>query len=133
MKRENVPLVKAVEAYIEKKYGVRGDCPFQDDFDDMAFRHLDNQKWFALLLLLRRDRFFLGQTGEMYLLNLKNDPKKMPLLYDERIHPAYHMNRRNWLSVLLEEGTDLMLLERLIDESYALTAPKKTRRKRSAS
>jgi len=133
MKRDDIPLVKAVEEYIKKKYGVSGDCPFPDDFDDMAFRHLDNRKWFALLLLVRREKFFPEKPGELYLLNLKNDPRRLPLLFDERVHPAYHMNRKHWLSCLLDEGADLPLLKRLIDESYALTAPKKARsRKKSA-
>ena len=127
MKRDDIPLIKALEAYIKTEYGVSGDCPFPEDFDDLAFRHPDNKKWFALLLLVRRERFFPGEPGELYLLNLKNDPKRMSLLYDEKIHPAYHMNRKHWLSALLDEGADLPLLKRLIDESYALTAPKKAR------
>lgn len=126
MKRDDVPIIKALEAYIHTKYGVLGDCPFPGDFDDLAFRHRDNKKWFALLLLVKRDHFFPGEKGDLYLLNLKNDPKRLPLLFDERLHPAYHMNKQNWLSALLDEGADLLLLERLIDESYALTASKKT-------
>ena len=130
MKRLDVPAVQAVTTYIKDKYGIEGDLPFSEDFDDLAFRHQDNKKWFALLILVDRQRFFPDEeAGEMYLLNLKSDPKKIMFLYDDHVHPAYHMNKRNWISILLDEGTNMKTTKRLIDESYALTAKKKMKSK----
>lgn len=131
MKRDEVPSVVAATRYIERKYGVKGDCPFPDDFDDLAFRHRDNHKWFAILTLVRRSLFFPGQEGELYLLNLKVDEGKALSLYDEGIHPAYHMNKRKWVSVLMDGSVEKSLVERLIDRSYALTERKRKRRKRT--
>jgi predicted DNA-binding protein (MmcQ/YjbR family) len=126
MKRDDVPVIKELERYILRRYGVKGDYPFSDDFDDVAFRHADNRKWFALLIEVPKRLFFpLEGDGVLYLLSLKNDPKRVVFLYDEHIHPAYHMNKKNWISVLLDEGTDMALTKKLIDESYALTAKKK--------
>ena len=54
--------------------------------------------------------------------NLKCDPQKS---YDLReryigIHPGYHMNKKHWNTVMINEDIDDQLLRSLIDESYLL-------------
>lgn len=69
----------------------------------------------------------------IWILNLKCDPNLAPILYDFRaIFPAYHMNKRHWISVDLNandvlnldknsrEILDKNLLFELIVQSYSL-------------
>ena len=44
--------------------------------------------------------------------------------------PAYHMNRENWVSVLLDGTVPEEEIKRLIELSYELTAPKQKRASR---
>lgn len=54
-------------------------------------------------------------------LNLKYEKDLAILLKDGKtILPAYHMNKNNWISILLEEANDEMVLD-LIAQSYELT------------
>ncbi|CUU70466.1 YyaQ [Campylobacter hyointestinalis subsp. hyointestinalis] len=54
-------------------------------------------------------------------LNLKCEKDMAILLKDGKtILPAYHMNKKNWISILLEEASDEMVLD-LIAQSYELT------------
>lgn len=54
-------------------------------------------------------------------LNLKCEKDLAILLKDGKtILPAYHMNKNNWISILLEEANDEMVLD-LIAQSYELT------------
>ena len=39
--------------------------------------------------------------------------------------PAYHMNKRHWISVILDGSMEEAEICRLIQESYDLTAPKR--------
>lgn len=119
-----------IERYISKKYGVKGDFPFPDDYDAKAFRHPDNRKWFALMMDLPNvSSGILEDFGPAVLLNLKLLPSRVIDVIDDHTHPAYHMNRKHWVSVLLNATTDLKKTEGLIDESFHLTEKHPARKK----
>lgn len=62
---------------------------------------------------------------QIWVLNLKCDPNLAPILHDfHAIFPAYHMNKRHWISVDLSankaKNLDKNLLFELIVQSYSL-------------
>ena len=88
-----------------------------------AFRHRSNRKWFALIMNVTRD--VLNKDGNTSLIDILN--VKIPLAQGDElrqipgIYPAYHMNHKTWISVVLDETLpDEKILE-LIDTSYQLT------------
>jgi len=89
------------------------DYPFPDDNITVAMKHLENKKWFALLMEVR---------GELYL-NVKTDPNYSELLRNsyDYIIPAYHMNKEHWNTVIINDKVDVFLVEELIEQSYKLT------------
>ena len=118
---------KEIEALVKKRFGIIGDHPFKDDEDDEVFRHEDNGKWFALLMKIPNKTLSLEPSeGFSYLLNVKGNPKQIPLEFNEtHFHPAYHMNKRNWISVLLDKDTPMDKTLRLLKVSFRLTKKKK--------
>ena len=67
----------------------------------------------------------LNLKEQIWILNLKCDPNLAPILHDFRaIFPAYHMNKRHWISVDLSvkkfKNLDKNLLFELIIQSYVL-------------
>lgn len=88
-----------------------------------AFRHRSNRKWFALIMNVKRE--VLDRDGNTSLIDILN-VKILPAQGDELrqipgIYPAYHMNHKTWISVVLDETLpDEKILE-LIDTSYQLT------------
>ena len=58
--------------------------------------------------------------------NLKAVPAEVCVLSQAfaGISPGYHMNKRHWLTVVLDGTVPADLVERLIAQSYALTLPK---------
>jgi predicted DNA-binding protein (MmcQ/YjbR family) len=121
---------KEIEELIKRQFKVVGDYPFEDDLEDEIFRHPENGKWFALLIKVSNARFSLEPAnGSSYLLTLKGNPLQIPFELDEdHFHPAYHMNKKHWMSILLNETTPKEKTLRLLKTSYALTSPKKKRR-----
>ena len=88
-----------------------------------AFRHTSNRKWFALIMNVKRE--VLDKDGNTSLIDILN--VKIPLAQGDElrqipgIYPAYHMNHKTWISVVLDETLpDEKILE-LIDTSYQLT------------
>ena len=88
-----------------------------------AFRHRSNGKWFAIIMNVKRE--VLDKDGNTSLIDILN--VKIPLAQGDElrqipgIYPAYHMNHKTWISVVLDETLpDEKILE-LIDTSYQLT------------
>lgn len=64
--------------------------------------------------------------------NLKADPERSIELRERyhQIFPGFHMNKKHWNTVMLEEGLDQDLIIDLIDHSYDMVLaklPRKTR------
>ncbi len=54
----------------------------------------------------------------MDVVNLKCEPDLIPNLINEKgIYPAYHMNKRHWISVEIERYEDLEKLKMIVDIS----------------
>lgn len=113
---------------IKARFGVSPDFPFDEDRYRTAgvFRHGDNGKWFGLLMPVKKS-VLEGESdpGKVDVFNLKITPEKIPDLWKtDGIYPAYHMNRKYWISVALDGrvGDDLAL--ELIAESFRLTKKK---------
>lgn len=88
-----------------------------------AFRHRSNRKWFALIMNVKREVLDKnGNTSLIDILNVKISPAQGDELRQiPGIYPAYHMNHKTWISVVLDETLpDEKILE-LIDTSYQLT------------
>ena len=96
------------------------DYPFDDD-NWTLMRHKENSRTFALIF---------EREGKIWV-NLKVLPENgfiMRELYPS-VLPAYHMNKRNWVSVILDGSIPDETVKGFIGESYRLTAKK---RKKSA-
>ena len=116
--------------YIEKKYGVKPDYPFESDPSLPIFRHRDNRKWFALIMDVDRARLGLPGEGSVDIINVKvSDPLLTDILVQQEGYVrAYHMNRRHWISILLDGTAAFEDICRLIDESFDVTASKAKRK-----
>ncbi|MDP5053157.1 MAG: MmcQ/YjbR family DNA-binding protein [Congregibacter sp.] len=64
----------------------------------------------------------LGSDAGVARMNLKCDPDEAVMLRDifDGVKPGYHMNKRHWNTVLLDNSVPRGEVERLIDNSYAL-------------
>lgn len=85
------------------------------------FRHVGNNKWFALIGTVSRKTFGLAGVGDVDIINLKTDNSEF-LRGVAGVFPAYHMNKENWISVLLDGTVTQKNIQRLIEMSYELTA-----------
>ncbi len=116
--------------------GVVKDCPWENESDFVVYRHGDNRKWFALkfevskeqLLRLKNDDAILNGyvDGEMVeVVNVKVDPEMiMDVVREAGFLPAFHMNRKHWVTILLDAEVDAARMKALVEMSYNLTARK---------
>ncbi len=114
-------------AYIETLPGTGRDMPFAMDFDTTVLRHARSGKWFGIVLKAPLGRVGLSGDGETDVINLKCDPLLAYGLTQAHagVVPAYHMNKRHWITVVLDSDVRMDMLETLIAASFELTALKR--------
>lgn len=103
-------------------YNTFEDHPFSDDNVSVVMKHLDNKKWFALIMEVK---------GELYL-NVKTNPNYSDILRNSYnyIIPAYHMNKELWNTIIIRKNVDESLVKELIEQSYTLTKSNIHKRKK---
>ena len=117
------PQTKRIMALVQEKYGNQLEYLWEKSPDTAVLRHEDNQKWYAILMRIPWDRLDKGRDGLVEAVNLKHD-QVADLLSQNGIYPAFHMNKRYWISLPLDDTlTDEKVLE-LFEKSYFLTSKK---------
>ena len=112
-------------SYIEDFYGIKYDCPFEDELDAWVFRHPDNEKWFALVMTIKKSKLGIDSNEYIDVVNLKCAPEIMDDLWQERgVFPAYHMNKKHWLTLCLDGSCDDETIKFVINISHTLTKKK---------
>ena len=66
--------------------------------------------------------------------NVKCDPDKAVELRENFacVLPGYHMNKKHWITVLMDDSIPDKLIKQWIDHSYQLVASKLTKKEKSA-
>jgi len=97
------------------------DYPF--DETTAVIKHSVNKKMFALVS---------RHHGRVHI-SLKCDPLKAEILRENynSVEPAYHMNKKHWNMVYMEDGDDVSLEELydMVSDSYDLVKPKIRKKK----
>ena len=117
---------RELDKYITDFYGVLPEYPWIKHANYAVYRHKNNNKWFAVIMDIPCGKIGLTGGELVCIVNLKCDPILIgSLLKDEGIYPAYHMNKSYWISVKIDEKTDVEKLKWLLDISFGLTQKKK--------
>ena len=91
------------------------DYPF-DDYNWTVMRRTDTKKGFA---------WIFERQGNIWI-NVKADPGWAEFFCGTyaSVIPAYHMNKKHWISIILDGGVPDDEIKNLITESYALCSRK---------
>ena len=120
-----------VFAFARERWGVEADCPFRDYPEAAVLRHADSGKWFALVMPVREEKLGLPaglRSQELDVVNLKLQPPLVTMtLEKEGAFPAYHMNRKHWVSIVLDSAFPEDEFFELLELSFRLTASRKKR------
>ena len=107
--------------YCERKFGTEPEAPWEDSPDAYIFKTAKRNKWYALFMTIPYKSLGLAAQGTLDVVNIKLPPEKILDLMD-RVHfyPAYHMNKKHWITIVLDKEVDEPLVQQLLDESYGL-------------
>ena len=117
------PQTKRIMAQVQEKYGNQLEYLWEKSPDTAVLRHEGNQKWYAVVMRIPWDKLEKGREGLAEAVNIKHD-QVADLLSKKGIYPAFHMNKRYWLSLALDDSLQDEEVLELIERSWNLTVKK---------
>ena len=117
------PQTKRIMAQVQEKYGDPLEYLWEKSPDTAVLRHEGNQKWYAVVMRIPWNKLEKGREGLVEAVNLKHD-QVADLLSKKGIYPAFHMNKRYWLSLALDDSLQDEEVLELIERSWKLTVKK---------
>ncbi|MBQ1476544.1 MAG: MmcQ/YjbR family DNA-binding protein [Erysipelotrichaceae bacterium] len=106
--------------YLKERYGEEADHPFQRLPECAVFRCPENAKWYGLIMRIEKKKVYPKEKSDEKIetLDLKVLPsKREEYLQIKGVFLPYHMNKKNWLTVVLDETVDDETLRKMIRES----------------
>ena len=108
--------------YCNNKYGGNRVNPFKKYPDILALVNEKN-KWYSLFLDVEYNKLNKNTdiTTKVKILNVKYPTDKILEIIDNKnIFPAYHMNKKHWISIAIDKNIKLETIKELIGISYSL-------------
>ncbi len=109
--------------YIISKYSDYPEFPWRDS--NGIFRNKRNNKWYALIMLINKNKID-NINKEIEVINLKlNEEEIKDLIKKEGYYQAYHMNKKMWITISLDETLTDKEIIKCIDKSYEIINSKR--------
>lgn len=109
-----------INKYIIEKYNDKPEFLWEKFPGFGIYRNKNNNKWYAAIMNIDRSKLDNG-SGEIEIINLKLERQKInQLLKQKGFYQAYHMNKKDWISIILNDTLEDNIIVSLIDESYNL-------------
>ena len=106
--------------YVKEKYGTIPEEPWEDN-NHATIKTTNTKKWYGIFMSIPYKTLGLEKSGKIDVLNVKLNPELIESLIDKKhFFPAYHMNKKYWITILLDSDMDMDLVKSLIDESFKL-------------
>lgn len=104
-------------SYFIEKYNTEPEYLWERTPNGCIFR--TNKKWYGIIMNVPYKSLGIDKDGVVDIINLKNSPDKITKLIDnENYLKAYHMNKKYWITILINNSLNLEEVKKLIDESY---------------
>ena len=106
---------------IKKKYNILPEFLWDKYPDIGVFRNKRSNKWFGIIMNVDGNKIVDNYSGEIDVLNIKLDGEVDNYKDNIGIYEAYHMNKNNWVSIILDDTLTDDEVINLIDISYGIS------------
>lgn len=115
----------AIINYVKAKYDNDLEFLWKRSPKNAIWRNQNNRKWYGAVLVISKNKLKIESNEMVEILDLgyqKNDIKN--IIDNYKIFPGYHMNKDNWITIILDGRVELEEIYQLIDNSYQLSLHK---------
>lgn len=115
--------VEKVLKYAREQYGTEPEYLWAKAPTSFILRHHNSsKKWYAVVLVVSKQKLGISGSGNVYILDLKCDTMLIEHIVDGKsFFPGYHMNKKHWITIPLNGLVKDEDIFALIDVSYDLT------------
>lgn len=129
------PQAQAVAEYLARTYGDTLQFLWEKFSSNAVLRRPDNGKWYAVMVVVARGKV-TGVSAddtpaEVLVFRVGQPEYTADLLIKDGYYLAYHMNKKHWISIVLDGSVPTERIYRHLDASRALVAGGKGARKAS--
>lgn len=111
---------RAALGYALEEHGDSPEFLWKDLPDAAVLRRKDTGKWYAVLMKIPLCKLRADGEGTAEIIDMRYPPEELPSKTDgELFFPAYHMNKKRWITVLCADGVHKEELFAMLDYSYA--------------
>lgn len=89
-----------------------------------VFKNAKNNKWYGIIMNIPKNKIVGNDEREVEILDMKVQDVAS-LLCREGFYQAYHMNKENWITIILDDTISDEEIISYIQESYQFTEKKK--------
>ena len=106
---------------IKEKYHDDPEFEWEDTPDCAVFKH--PKKWYGIIMHINRVKLDPNTNEDIEVMNVKLDPNEiLKLLNQDGFYKAYHMNKKYWITIVLDNTLSDELIMELITKSYNLVS-----------
>lgn len=117
---------KEIINYVNLKYGDNLVFLWEKFDDNAVWRNKKNNKWYGLLLTIKKEKLGIASDEIVEIIDLMYQKNLIDSIVDnEFIYPGYHMNKKSWITIKLDNTVKTSKIKELIDNSYEISIQKK--------
>ncbi len=108
---------------IKEKYENEPEFEWENSPGSAIFRNSSSKKWYGIIMNVDRSKIEKTSSGEVEIMNVKLAPNEiLELLEKPGFYPAYHMNKKSWITMVLDNTIKDEEIMNLVEKSYSYTS-----------
>ena len=112
---------KKILQYAAEQYGDEPEYLWEQYPEYAVLRRRDSHKWYAILMNIPKKRLGLDGDEMVEVVDLRFDVDELPRKVDGKsFFFGYHMNKKHWITILLDGSVVLDEILDYVDKSYNL-------------
>lgn len=116
---------KEIIKYVKEKYNDSLEFLWETSPNNAIWRNKKNNKWYAAILTVSKRKLNIDSDELIEIIDLLYEKGKTEEIIDyKRIFPGYHMNKKSWITIKLDNSMKTEEICKLIDNSYAISLKK---------
>lgn len=113
-------------SYVRKKYNDELEFLWEKSPNNAIWRRKDNNKWYGTILTVSKEKLGIKSNEIVEIINLRVLSEELIKLIDNKKYfLGYHMNKKNWCSIILDGSVSYEEICQKIDNSYFLVGKHK--------
>ena len=116
---------QAIIFHVRKVYGDELEYLWEKFPDNAIWRRKDNKKWYGALLTVSKRKLGIKSDEIVEIIDLRAKPECLDKLIDnKKFYPGWHMNKKNWYTIILDGSVSIEEILNKLDNSYCIAAKK---------